>query len=430
MLKKRFLSSRDRLKILRKNLDNSFMGLQAAMLTYIMLPSNTETLECNSASYTAIVERTVQDPAAAEDVTLEDRYHLLTNSQLSNAVQLFPYLTPQIRSRQFFSDSTEVRVLALLTILTTPISLTATMLSTEFIDISMTHAGWSMAAAAITAGTALVFVRSHPRSSPVITSWDDDVYGAIIRDDAHTLRKYLVAMAPTTAQANGWSLLHSAFEACLGSLADEPITTLLRQWLQALSDSGVNLSCYGREEARLYKKSQSKLRQRFVGCHGRQRYRVRLAGIIYGPLPNHWSLLWIDEDDGVARDFWDLVERQGGSLGPPSIQRQSDLSQPRDEVEENDDPWELAEKDEDKPLVWTEYRRKRQPFATGTSERRKPEDPSRILTGMPSHGDERITPLSGQSGQLQVDNLKSSEPSNSNLRRKAKNFMKFWKRRR
>ncbi|KAH0437761.1 hypothetical protein CcaCcLH18_03657 [Colletotrichum camelliae] len=235
------------------------------------------------------------------------------------------------------------------------------------------------------------------------------------------------------------SLLQSAFDACMGDVSDDSIPRLLTSWLKTLKSSGVNLLLYGREEYRLYQANNSLLHQRFIAWTSRrQLHRIRLVGIVYGDLPQHWSLIWVDEPNGFAGDFWNLVEPQDRACHPPSSTVPGEWKDELDDGtedsddEDDDDIWRWAEAHEKRRLVWTEYRRRRD---TTTA--------VNVCHGRKRRAEKNfnaISDITGNSGSPQiasqpevlsvVAHSEPAKPSDAELRRKAKSFMKFWKRQR
>lgn len=234
------------------------------------------------------------------------------------------------------------------------------------------------------------------------------------------------------------SLLQSASEACMGDVSDDSIPRLLTSWLQTLKSSGVNLLLYGREEHRLYRADNSLLRQRFIAWTShRQLHRIRLAGIVYGDLPQHWSLIWVDEPDGFAGDFWNLVEPQDRACQPPSSTVPGEWKDELDEdyeVSDNeydDDIWRWAEAYEERRLVWTEYRRHRDTTRAVDichGHKIRAENIPKAKSGIT--GNAGSPQIASQPGVLSVVAHSEPTPLNAELRRKAKSFMEFWKRQR
>lgn len=281
----------------------------------------------------------------------------------------------------------------------------------------------------------------HSENSSPECFWHEMLKSAV-RFDADSLH-FVENVAPFQSvamrQTPFISLLQSAFDACMGNISDESIPRLLRRWLETLKSSGVNLLLYGRKEYRLCQANNSLLHQRFIAWTSRkQLHRVRLAGIVYGDLPQHWSMIWVDEPDGFAGDFWNLVEPQDRACQPPSSTVPGEWKDELDEDYEvfdneyDDDIWRWAEAYEERRLVWTEYRRHRDTtravdICHGHKIRAEniPKAKSCIT------GNAGSPQIASQPGVLSVvAHSEPLKPLDAELRRKAKSFMKFWKRQR
>lgn len=85
----------------------------------------------------------------------------------------------------------------------------------------------------------------------------------------------------------------------------------IRRWVRDLGDCGVDLRKYGKREARLLEQN-SKLRNERWGRPPSQRSESwpKLKAIKYGADPEDWSLVWDEEVEEFAGEFWDMLDNE------------------------------------------------------------------------------------------------------------------------
>ncbi|KAK1983331.1 hypothetical protein LZ30DRAFT_714616 [Colletotrichum cereale] len=135
--------------------------------------------------------------------------------------------------------------------------------------------------------------------------------------------------------------------------------SILIAWIAMLSDCGVDLLSYGRQERRLHERGSTGYRQRWYAGNLAETARISLIGITYGSRPEQWRLWWTWEYEDYVGEFWDSVESQAYKLPGSWVDDPWD----RDDFEsEEDDRLERWEREETMPWVWSEYRKIRPPI--------------------------------------------------------------------
>lgn len=86
-------------------------------------------------------------------------------------------------------------------------------------------------------------------------------------------------------------------------------SSVLRVWLEALRQAGVDLNTYGQREHEIFADDDS---LHYFNSDYRIEvplvFEVYLIDFTYGPEPDDWRLYWRETTDEFAGDFWKLIE--------------------------------------------------------------------------------------------------------------------------
>lgn len=91
----------------------------------------------------------------------------------------------------------------------------------------------------------------------------------------------------------------------------ECVDKIVRVWLEALRQAGVDLNIYGQREYKLFAKEEVSRDFHFTTVMfrgGHYNFSIRLIGFKYGPKPEDWKVYFDERTDRFAGEFWELVE--------------------------------------------------------------------------------------------------------------------------
>ncbi|CAG8978841.1 hypothetical protein HYALB_00008496 [Hymenoscyphus albidus] len=104
------------------------------------------------------------------------------------------------------------------------------------------------------------------------------------------------------------------------------IKNLVRYWLRALQDSGVDLHEYGRRKKEISNGGSSLN----VHWHAHQGKRYRLMSFTFGPAPEDWELFYTEDNISTeVLEFWDMVDHPERALSGAWVE---DLFEPNSET--------------------------------------------------------------------------------------------------
>ncbi|KAK2023773.1 hypothetical protein LX32DRAFT_130689 [Colletotrichum zoysiae] len=137
------------------------------------------------------------------------------------------------------------------------------------------------------------------------------------------------------------------------------LESALTAWITTLSNCGIDLLSYGRQEKRLYDEGSTRYRRQFIPWdYSSVTSRLLLIGFTYGSRPEQWKLWWTWEYEDYAGEFWDLVESQRFKMPGSWVDEPWDCDDFVLEERRRQDIWEM---EQNTPLIWSEYRKIRPP---------------------------------------------------------------------